>query len=199
MKTLPPNATLLVIDLQVGFDDPARGPRNNPDAERNVAALLATWRAAGAPVIHVHHDSPDVSGYLRRGTPGNAVKPEARPRAGEKIYRKSVNSAFIGTKLESDLRRAGVRTLVIVGLSTNHCISTTARMAGNLGFETFVVADATATFDRAGLDGTIRCAADVHAAALSDLQDEFAQIVHTRSVIAALATLRAEPLEASHA
>ena len=186
MESLPLNTALLVIDVQVGFDDPAWGPRNNPQAEANIAALIAAWRAARAPVIHVVHDSPALSGRLRPGAPGNAAKPEAQPRGGERVYRKTVNSAFIDTCLEADLRALGIGTLVVVGLTTNHCVSTTARMAGNLGFDTFVVADATATFDRANRDGTIRRAADVHEAALSDLQDEFARIVDTQWTIAAM-------------
>ena len=192
MKKLRQNTALLVVDMQVGFDDPAWGARNNPMAEANVAALIAAWRAAAAPVIHVHHDSPGATGRLRRGTPGNAPKPQALPLLNEKVYRKSVNSAFIGTSLEADLRKLGIEALAIVGLTTNHCISTTARMAGNLGFETFVLADATATFDRATLDGRHRLAVDVHDAALSDLQGEFAEIVDTKSVLEALVRREAE-------
>ena len=186
MRALDRDATLLVVDMQMGFDDPTWGVRNNPAAEVRVAALLAAWRAAGAPVIHVHHDSPSPTGRLRPGTPGNTPKPQARPLAGERLYRKRVNSAFIGTTLEADLRAQGSPTLVIVGLTTNHCISTTARMAANLGFETIVVSDATATFARANLDGRIRSADEVHNAALSDLQDEFARVIDTRAVLAAL-------------
>jgi nicotinamidase-related amidase len=187
LKRLPKNTALLVIDFQRGFDDPVWGPRNNPRAEANVAALIAAWRVAGAPIVHVHHDSPDPSGRLRCGTPGHAAKPEAQPRAGEPVYRKRVNSAFIGTPLAADLTAAGITTLIIAGLTTNHCVSTTARMAGNLGFHTFVASDATAAFDRANLDGTPRPAEDVHSAALSDLQDEFAQVVTTSWLIDALA------------
>lgn len=186
MKDLGPHPALLVIDMQQGFDDPAWGPRNNPGAEANVARLIAAWRTNGLPVVHVHHDSPGVSGLLRRDTPGNAPKPEARPQGRERIYRKSVNSAFIGTSLSSDLYARNVGTVVIVGLTTNHCVSTTARMASNLGFATFVASDATATFDRASLDGTMRPAAEVHAAALSDLQGEFAEVVDTDRLIAAI-------------
>lgn len=186
MKRVPSNTALLVIDMQLGLDDPAWGARNNPEAEANVAALLAAWRAAKAPVIHVHHDSPGVTGRLRPGTPGNAAKPEARPLEHERVFRKTVNSAFIGTSLEGALRALDVRALAVVGLTTNHCISTTVRMAGNLGFETFVAADATAAFDRAGLNGQMRLAKDVHNAALSDLQHEFAEIVDSRWLIAAL-------------
>lgn len=191
MVELPRNSALLVVDMQLGFDDPAWGRRNNPDAEANVAALIAAWRRAKAPVIHVHHDSADSNGLLRRGSPGNAVKPEAEPLGNEPLYRKAANSAFIGTALEADLRVAGISCLVVAGLTTNHCVSTTARMAGNLGFATMVASDATAAFDRVQIDGRVRPAEDVHLAALSDLQDEFAEIVDTRWLIQALAAVRA--------
>ncbi|MGZ6015307.1 MAG: cysteine hydrolase family protein [Phenylobacterium sp.] len=183
------NTALLVIDVQMGFDDPAWGPRNNPAAEANVAELIAKWREAQAPVIHVHHNSPGADGRLRAGTPAAAPKPEAQPLPGEAVYRKTVNSAFIGASLEADLRQRGIGALVIVGLTTNHCVSTTARMAGNLGFATYVVADATATFDRRALDGRLRPAQEVHEAALSDLQGEFAEVIDTRAAIAAIAAV----------
>jgi nicotinamidase-related amidase len=139
------------------------------------------------------------SGHFRRGTPGRAAKPEAQPQPCEWVYRKTVNSAFIGTSLDADLRALGITMLAIVGLTTNHCVSTTARMAGNLGYDTFVVADATAAFDRPNLDGTIRPAADVHLNALSDLQGEFAHIVDTRWLIAALAGGAGEAVTARQA
>lgn len=180
------STALLVVDVQTGFDDPFWGSRNNPDAEANIARIIDAWRDSGRPVIHVLHDSASPSSPLRPGTSGNAPKPEAEPREGENVYRKSVNSAFIGTSLETDLRHAGVEKVVVVGLTTNHCVSTTVRMAGNLGFETYLVADATATFDRKGIDGTVRRAEDVHASALSDLQDEFATITNTEAVLGAV-------------
>lgn len=187
MKQLDHRAALLVVDMQIGFDDPAWGHRNNPALEANVAALLAEWRASTGPVVHVHHDSSGASGRLRRDMPGHTAKPEARPRPGEPVYCKDVNSAFIGTSLNADLRSSGVQTLVVVGLTANHCVSTTARMAGNLGFEVFVVSDAVAAFDGTYLDGRTRLAAEVHDCALSDLQDEFAEIVDTKAVLAAIA------------
>ncbi len=176
-------AALLVVDVQKGFDDPVWGPRNNPEAEANIARIVAAWRESGRPLLHVLHDSTSTTSPLRPGTPGNLPKLEAEPRKGERVYRKTVNSAFIGTSLEVDLRESGVDRLVVVGLTTNHCVSTTVRMAGNLGFDTYIVTDATATFDRPGIDGRVRSAADVHAAALSDLQDEFATLVSTATLI----------------
>ncbi len=184
------NAVLLIVDVQRGFDDPSWGPRNNPEAEANVARLLSAWRRDGRPIRHVHHASSTSEGLLRRGTLGHEPKPEAAPAPGEPVHVKQVNSGFIGTTLEHDLRANGTQALVIVGLTTNHCVSTTTRMAGNLGFQTFVVEDATAAFDRAGLDGITRPAAEVHMAALSDLSGEFATVLRTDEVLRALDTSR---------
>lgn len=188
----PVNTTLIVVDVQQGFLDPTWGPRNNMDAESNIARLIAAWRRTGRPIRHIHHSSRSPTGSFYQGTPGHEVKPEATPIAGEPIHLKEVNSAFIGTSLEYDLRAEGSDTLVIVGLTTNHCVSTTVRMAGNLGFATYVVEDATATFDRQGLAGETRPAAEVHAAALSDLSEEFAVVVRTGEVLHALGMSEAE-------
>lgn len=177
------NTALILIDVQQGFEDPYWGKRNNPDAESNIARLLGAWRAAGRPVFHVRHDSVQDGSPLNPSTPGNRIKAEAAPMDGEPLYPKSVNSAFIGTRLEKDLRAQGIGQVVIAGLTTNHCVSTTARMAGNLGFRTFVVSDATAAFERNGLDGRMRPAEEVHASALSDLHGEFATIVATEEIL----------------
>ena len=190
MDQLSPNAALLIIDVQQGFSAPSWGPRNNPEAENNIALLLAAWRETGRPVIHVHHDSSMPSGTFVPGTPGNLPKPEAAPIEGESVHHKTVNSGFIGTRLEQDLRTASVDTLAVVGLTTQHCVSTTARMAGNLGFRAYVVADATATFDQTGFDGSKRNASDVHWNALSDLHGEFATVVDTQTLLSSVTGLR---------
>ena len=185
MNGFDSHAALLVIDVQQGFSDPSWGPRNNPEAEANIGLLLAAWRELGRPVVHVHHNSSSPHGSFVPGTPGNAPKPEAAPIEGEPVHHKTVNSGFIGTRLEQDLRAAGIDTLVIVGLTTPHCVSTTTRMAGNLGFRTYVVGDATASFDQTGIDGRNRKASDAHLTALSDLNGEFATVVDTQTLLAA--------------
>lgn len=180
--------TLLVIDLQCGFDEPRWGRRNNPHLEQRVAELLRAWRARGRAVVHVRHMSTDPASPLRPGQPGNEFKAATAPLAGEPVIEKRVNSAFIGTSLLADLQAAGCQALTIVGLTTNHCVSTTARMAGNLGFATWVVSDATATFDRVGPDGVEHRAEEIHAIALSDLHGEFATVLDTAAVFTALET-----------
>jgi nicotinamidase-related amidase len=174
---------LLVIDVQRGFDDPCWGRRNNPDLEARIADLLAAWRASGRPVLHARHMSTEPASPLRPGQPGNEFKEETAPRTDEPVIEKRVNSCFIGTALDEHLRRSGIGGLVLAGLTTNHCVSTTARMAGNLGYAVRVVSDATATFDRVGPDGVLYPAELVHRVALSDLHGEFAEVVDTRTAL----------------
>ena len=178
--------TLVVVDVQKAFDDPAWGTRNNPDAEANVARLLAAWRAAKASVIHVRHRDAGPEWHFFEGDPGFEFKPDAMPVGDEPVLTKGVNSAFIGTDLEDRLRAAGATTVVIAGLTTDHCCSTTARMSGNLGFETWFVGDACATFDREGPDGELFPADLMHRTALASLHDEFADVVSTDEAIARL-------------
>jgi nicotinamidase-related amidase len=182
----PPNvadAALLVIDVQRGFDDATWGRRNNPSMETRIAELLDAWRAANRPVLHARHMSTLPASPLRPGQPGNEIKAEVAPRPDEPVIEKRVNSCFIGTALDEHLRRSGIRGLVLAGLTTNHCVSTTARMAGNLGYDVWVVSDATATFDRRGPDGVLYPAEIVHAVALSDLNGEFASIADTGALV----------------
>lgn len=186
MNPLPSNAALISIDVQQAFNDPGWGRRNNPDAEERIAALLAAWRATSRPIFHVQHRSASPAGLFRPGTPGFDHKPEGQPLPGEPVILKSVNSSFIGTDLEARLRAAGIEVVVIMGLTTDHCVSTTARMAGNLGFETYLAADATATFERTGPDGRHFTAEQMHDAALASIHGEFATVVRSDEVLAAL-------------
>lgn len=130
MTVLNAHAALLVIDVQQGFSNPSWGPRNNPKAEANIGHLLTAWRESGRPVVHVHHDSSSPDGSFVPGTLGYEPKAEAVPLEGEPVHHKRVNSGFIGTGLEQHLRDAGIDTLAIVGLTTQHCVSTTTRTAG---------------------------------------------------------------------
>jgi nicotinamidase-related amidase len=181
--SLPDNAALLLIDVQQGLDHPRYGARNNPQAEQRIAELLAAWRSRGRPVIHVQHMSLEPQSPLREGLPGNAFKVEARPVGDEPVFRKHVNSAFIGTELEAHLRERGIESLVVVGITTDHCVSSTVRMAGNLGFNVTVIEDATATFERDGPDGAHYSADLMHRITLASLHGEFATVRSAREVL----------------
>jgi nicotinamidase-related amidase len=178
---------LLIIDAQRGFDDPVWGRRNNPGAEANIARLLAVWRQLALPVVHVQHTSVLPDSPLRPGQPGCKFKVEATPAPGEMWFTKTVNSAFIGTGLEAYLREHGCASLVVVGLTTDHCISTSVRMAANLGFEVTLVSDATATFDRADLDGAPIPADEIQRIHLASLHREFCTVLSTEKVLGAVA------------
>ena len=180
---LPDDAALLVVDVQDGLDDPYWGQRNNPGAEENMARLLAAWRRTGRPIFHVQHLSRRPTSPLRPGQPGVEIKAVVAPRGDEPVVQKDVNSAFIGTDLEARLRDRGVGTVVIAGLTTDHCVSSTASVASNLGFETYVVADATAAFDGVGYDGRRFPAEVIHAVSLANLHGEFATVVDTDDLL----------------
>ena len=184
----PAHIALVVIDVQRAFDlwEAAGKRRNNPDAVAHVADLLAAFRAARAPIFHVRHCSTRPGSSFASDGPGYPVRDEARELTGEPVVVKEVNSAFIGTDLETQLRAADVNSVVICGATTNHCVETTTRMAGNLGFDTWLVRDATWTFDRTGPDGDEHTAEAIHAMTLSNLNDEFAHIASTAEIAEAL-------------
>ena len=172
---------LILIDIQTGFDSPVWGDRNNPDAEEKAGDLLARWRRAGAPVVHSRHVSIEPGSPLGPATGGTAFKPQVAPEAGEVIFDKSVNSAFIGTGLEAHLRDIGATDLLICGLTTPHCVSTTCRMAANLGFRVRLTHDACAAFTGNANGGWANLpamtATEIHASAVSHLHGEFVTAV----------------------
>ena len=179
------NVALLMIDMQKGFDieDHWGGNRNNPDAETKAKTILNKWREQQLPVFHIIHSSQDPNSKLHESHPGFEIKDFAKPIDDEPLIVKSVNSGFIGTDLEEQLRNQNIHKVVILGLTTNHCISTTTRMAGNLGFDTLLISDATATFDRVGINGELFPAELIHQTTLANLQDEFAQIIDTQKLL----------------
>ncbi len=179
---MPPDldeTALIVIDVQRAFDDPAWGERNNPQSEANVARLIETWRRHGRPLVFVRHDSVMEGSPLRPGQSGNDFKPEV---SGEPdlLVTKNVNSAFIGSPdLHGWLQERNIGSVAICGIQTNYCCETTARMAGNLGYETLFVLDATHTYNMTALDGTEITADELARVTAANLQGEFADVVLT--------------------
>lgn len=189
MSDHPSSCTaLIVVDVQRAFDqwEAAGKRRNNPHAVARIVDLLTAFRDRAAPIFHIRHQGTRPNSSFLPEATGFAVKDEAREIAGEPVIVKRVNSAFIGTDLQTRLRAADIGTLVICGATTNHCVETTTRMAGNLGFDARLVRDATWTFDRIGPDGDAHTAEDIHAMTLANLNGEFARIVSTAEAIAAL-------------
>ncbi|WP_270342300.1 cysteine hydrolase family protein [Bacillus mobilis] len=175
---------LIIIDVQKAFQLPHWGQRNNLLAEESMRMLLEEWREWKRPVFHIQHvNKENAQSMFYEGAETVNFKEEVQPLPGEVIIQKSVNSAFIGTNLEEQLRENKCNAVVVVGLTTNHCVETTTRMAGNLGFTTYLVSDATATFNRKGLDGKEYNAEDIHNMTLVNLHEEFAAIVTTKEVL----------------
>jgi len=181
--------TLILIDLQYAIDDERwrrHGPRNNPDAEHNIQALLSEWRRREYPVIHVRHDSAEPGSAYRPGQRGNDFKHDTGPLPGETIVAKHTNSAFIGTDLEEMLRESKAEPVVIAGVITNNSVEATVRMSGNLGFDTILAADACYTFARPDHDGRLRTAEEVHAMSLANLDGEYCSVLTTKQILSSL-------------
>lgn len=188
MTNRPSTTALIVVDVQRAFDEweAAGKRRNNPDAVARIVDLLDAFRTQRALIFHIRHEGTRPNSSFRPGGTGFPVKDEARERDGEAVIIKRVNSAFIGTDLESRLRAGAIKSVVICGATTNHCVETTTRMAGNLGFDTRLVRDATWTFERVGPDGDVHSAEAIHAMTLSNLNGEFARIVTAAEAITSL-------------
>lgn len=190
MRNLPEidldRAVLLPIDMQRGFDAPGTPRRWNPDVYPNGLRLLAAWRAAGRPIIHVRHDSVKPGSTFAPGRPGNALRPGFEPQGDEPLVTKTVNSAFIGTDLDLRLKRLGARHVVVFGMVTDMCVSTTIRTGANMGWDMILVPDACDCFDLPdGRGGTIR-AEDIHAAHVATLAYEFCRVRTTDELTAGL-------------
>ena len=180
-------SALILIDIQEGFDDPFWGARNNPKAEENAARLLDHWRVLSAPVFHIQHVSTMPGSPLNPDGGQSAIKSIVAPCRDEPALTKSVNSAFIGTDLETRLHSCGLRAVTICGLTTPHCVSTTTRMAANLGLDVTLIHDACAAFttnaDTSWRAGTAPTAEDIHRAALDQLSGEFARVIATNEAV----------------
>jgi nicotinamidase-related amidase len=177
------NAVLLPIDMQQAFDAPPWPCRWNDEVDANGLALLAAWRSAGRPIIHVRHDSVQPGSTLAPGLAGNAFRPGFGPQHGEPLITKSVNSAFIGTDLDARLKKLGAKHIVAFGISTDMCVSTTVRMGANLGWDMILVPDACDCFDLPCPYGgpwiPARQVQDTHVATLAY---EFCRIVSTQEL-----------------
>ncbi|OPA85665.1 cysteine hydrolase [Pseudomonas fluorescens] len=183
MALLDVNTTLLIIDMQEGMNQPKLGRRNNPSAELQMQSLLGAWRQAGRPVVHVRHMSRTPGSVFWPGQPGCEFQHALAPLKHEHVVEKNVPDAFAATGLERWLHARAIKQLVIVGVITNNSVESTARSAGNLGFDVIVPADACYTFDQTDLSGRLWAAEDVHALSLSNLAMDYARVLETAEIL----------------
>jgi len=173
------NSALLLIDVQQAFDDAKWGPRNNPQAEENMQKILAFCRKNNWTIIHVQHISQSTESVFYQHGSGFPIKEIVTPQVHEKIIHKQVNSAFIGTDLDDYLKEKQINDLTIIGLTTPHCVSTTTRMSGNLGYRTYLISDATVAFGMKDHQGNFVDAQTLHHYSLATLHEEFATVIDT--------------------
>lgn len=176
-------AVLIIINAQKGLLSPAQGPRNNEQAESNIASLLQQWRSKEMPIIHVRHVSENPDSLFYRNSTGSEFLPELAPRGSEIVVEKSKASAFVNSTLSELLEQNGYETLILTGFTANECIDATAKQACDLGFTTYVVGDATATFELSGPDGKVYKAERVHQLVLANLHALFAKVITSAALL----------------
>lgn len=176
---------LLIIDMQQGIQRVER-PRNNPQAETCIASLLAHWRQARWPLVHIRHISRQADSVFAPGQSGALFQTELAPLPSEQVFEKNVTDAFSHSGLERWLHVRGIRQLVIVGVASENSVEATARSASNLGFVTQVVADACYTFAKLDYGGRQRSAEEVHDMAMANLRDEYAEVIASAALLQAL-------------
>lgn len=177
---------LVIIDMQRGMLKSAMGARNNLCAEQNILRILKAFREKKLPVVIVRHISRNPGSPFWPGQEGVEFQTEFEPREREHVVEKHVPDAFIHSNLEKWLHVRSISQLVIVGVSTNNSVESTARTSGNLGFNTIVVEDATFTFSKKDHSGVLRSAEEVHSMSLSNLHQEYATILSTGVVLNAI-------------
>jgi len=195
LELTPARTALVVIDLQRGTVAMPTGPHPASDVVTRAAALADALRAAGGTVVLVRvTPSEDGRDALRPRTdmpaqhPGPRppdwaeIVPELGPEPGDLVITKRQWGAFYGTELDLQLRRRGIGTILLAGISTNVGVESTARDAFERGYEQVFVEDAM----------TAR-SPDDHAHALRTV---FARIGRVRSTAEVLAALRAVPGQA---
>ena len=185
MKLREKKPALILIDVQQGFLDEEYwgGNRNNKNAEVICGSILNKWRELELPIFHVRHSSTNPVSRLHESNKGFQFDENVTPIGEEPVITKHVNSGFIGTDLKERLEQEGITTVVIVGITTNHCVSTTTRMAGNFGYETYVISDATAAFDRIGINGEKYDSELIHLTSLANLNEEFATVWDSKKLL----------------
>ncbi|MET1080586.1 MAG: cysteine hydrolase family protein [Pseudomonas sp.] len=184
-RMAPP--ALLIIDQQQGMLAPHLGPRNNPAAEQRMLDLLGHWRQRHWPLLHVRHISRSATSVFAPGQVGALFQAAFEPGPEEALFEKNVPDAFAQSGLERWLRVRALDQLVIVGVSSENSVESTARSAGNLGFRAFVAEDACYTFAKNDFHGHARSAEEVHAMAMANLHGEYAQVLDCAALLARFA------------
>lgn len=179
---------LVVVDMQMHMADrTASGrPRCNPQAEDEVAGLLALFRARGLQVFHVFHTDTDPKSLYRKGLPEAEPMPCALPIEGEHVFWKSGSSGFSRTGLDPALRRLGIKRVVMVGAVAAYCIASTTRAGFDLGFQIVLPGDALLGFDLPAHGGGRIDADTALQVTLATLGSDFAKVVRTDEVAALL-------------
>jgi nicotinamidase-related amidase len=177
------DSILIIINAQNGLLDATQEGRNNSEAEKNILNILELWRTKKRSVIHVKHVSDDPNSNFFKNSVSCDFLNSLAPKNNEDVVEKEKSSAFAGTSLENLLNQKKTSNIILVGFTANECIDATARDAAAFGFETFVIGDATATFDIRDPYGKLVKAERIHKLTLANINAFYAKVIMTSDSI----------------
>jgi len=174
---------LLIVDVQQAIDCFSPYKRNNPSAEEKIASLLARWRHASLPVVHVRHSSKFLDSPYHQCSAGFPFKQSVAPIGDELVVTKSENCAFINTDLEQILSEQEISEIIICGVLCNNSIDATVRVASGLGFHVYLPHDTTAAFPIQTLNGKQFSGEDIHWIFISNLDKEYCRVCSSEQIL----------------
>ncbi|MCU1739034.1 cysteine hydrolase family protein [Pseudomonas sp.] len=180
----PKTTALLVIDFQNEYFTGRMPIPDGMKALENTKRLIAFADKEHIPVIHVQHIAP--AGAAVFGIGGKTVDfhPQMKPRSQDKVVQKTTVSVFASTDLDAQLKKAGVKTLIISGLMTHACVAGAARDAVPLGYDVVVASDASATRAITRANGHSVTKDELQNSALAEIEDTFGSVLTTSQIVA---------------
>ena len=169
---------LIVVDIQNDYFPQGKWPLVGAEAAAdNAARLIAAFREAGDPVVHIRHEFASADApFFTPGSDGAKLHSKVLNRPDEPVVLKHFVNSFRETNLQSILVEQGIKDLVIVGSMSHMCIDGITRAAADLGYGVTVIHDACASRDLE-FNGLTVPAAQVHAAFMSALGFAYASVV----------------------
>lgn len=178
---------LIVIDFQMEyFDGKEPGKLRIPDglaAMKQAKRLVAFADAHRMPVFHIQHIGPANGPLFAEGSAHAEIHPDITPAAHHQLVQKTTASSFVKTDLHQRLQAQDIQTLIVCGLMTHNCVSSTARDARPHGYRTLIAGDACATRAIDLWDSSVMSHQDLHRGALASVSDGFAEIMSTNQIV----------------
>ncbi len=178
------NCALVLIDYQNEYVNGAMPlGQAGTDAIKNARLLLDKARDQNIPIFHIAHHGEENGNVFDPLSSNVEIVEQLQPQDGETVIVKKHPNAFYDTQLQALISKTQKQQIIFAGFMSHMCVSSTARAAFDLGFDSFVCHDACATRDLPSASKETISAEVMHDTAMAALQDRFAALVSTDTLV----------------